>query len=119
MPTYDYECRTCGNRVEVLHGVNDTGPAACERCGGPMRKLMSTPSIVFKGSGWAKKDARDARPAARAGAAAGKSETTQSSGNSSGESSRGGSSESSAKVKDDSGGSTGPKESSAGAASAD
>jgi putative FmdB family regulatory protein len=65
MPIYDYECRSCGHRVEVIHGVNSNGPTACERCGGPMRKLLTTPSIVFKGSGWAKKDARDARPAAR------------------------------------------------------
>ncbi len=64
MPLYDYECRNCGHIVEVLHGVNASGPTACEQCGGPMRKLMSTPSIVFKGSGWAKKDARDARPKA-------------------------------------------------------
>ena len=64
MPIYDYECRNCGHIVEVLHGVNASGPTACEQCGGPMRKLMSTPAIVFKGSGWAKKDARDARPKA-------------------------------------------------------
>ena len=30
-----------------------------------MRKLMSSPSIVFKGSGWAKKDAHDSRASAR------------------------------------------------------
>ena len=56
MPLYDYECRNCGHRVEVLHGVNATGPQACEQCGGPMRKLLTPPAIVFKGSGWAKKD---------------------------------------------------------------
>jgi putative FmdB family regulatory protein len=56
VPLYDYECRNCGHRVEVLHGVNGTGPTACEQCGGPMRKLLNTPAIVFKGSGWAKKD---------------------------------------------------------------
>jgi putative FmdB family regulatory protein len=66
VPTYDYECRNCSHVVEVLHGVNATGPTACEQCGGRMRKLMSTPSIVFKGSGWAKKDARDARPKTKA-----------------------------------------------------
>jgi putative FmdB family regulatory protein len=65
MPLYDYECRNCGNRVEVLHGVNDSGPASCEVCGGQMRKLLNPPAIVFKGSGWAKKDARDAKPAAK------------------------------------------------------
>jgi putative FmdB family regulatory protein len=68
MPLYDYECRNCGHRTEVLHGVNDPGPQACEECGGQMRKLLTPPAIVFKGSGWAKKDARDARPAAKSGA---------------------------------------------------
>ena len=67
MPTYDYECRNCGHRVEVLHGVNATGPTACEQCGGPMRKLMSAPAIVFKGSGWAKKD-RSAKAPVKAAA---------------------------------------------------
>jgi predicted nucleic acid-binding Zn ribbon protein len=31
-----------------------------------MRKLLSPPAIVFKGSGWAKKDFRDARSSAKA-----------------------------------------------------
>lgn len=56
MPFYDYKCTSCGNRIEVIHGVNDPGPGACDRCGGPMRKMLSSPSIVFKGSGWAKKE---------------------------------------------------------------
>jgi len=62
MPRYDYIC-TNGHIVEVMHGVNDPGPARCERCGAEMRKLLSTPAIVFKGSGWAKKD-RSSKPAA-------------------------------------------------------
>jgi len=61
MPHYDYQCEKCGHIVEVMHGVHDGGPARCERCGGPMRKLMSSPSIHFKGSGWAKKDAHAGR----------------------------------------------------------
>ena len=114
MPSYDYECRNCAHRVEVLHGVNDTGPTACERCGGPMRKLVSTPSIVFKGSGWAKKDARDARPAAPAGSSAGRSESGESSG---GDSSAKG--DSTTKTTEGTGGSKNPKEPSSGAASTD
>ena len=70
MPTYDYQCRNCGHRVEVLHGVNAPGPTACDQCGGPMRKLLSLPAIVFRGTGWAKKDARESRPTAKAGAGA-------------------------------------------------
>jgi putative FmdB family regulatory protein len=60
MPFYDYACQSCGRRIEVIHGVNAQGPETCEACGGPMRKLLSAPAIVFKGTGWAKKDARAA-----------------------------------------------------------
>jgi putative FmdB family regulatory protein len=61
MPFYDYTCEN-GHIVEVMHGVHDSGPSECERCGAGMRKLLSTPAIVFKGSGWAKKD-RSSKPA--------------------------------------------------------
>ena len=56
MPIYDYACTVCGRVVEVVHGINGQGPAACETCGGPMKKMMSSPAVHFKGSGWAKKD---------------------------------------------------------------
>ena len=65
MPIYEYGCTSCGNRIEVVHGLHSSGPERCELCGAPMRKLLSTPAIVFKGSGWAKKDARDAARAGR------------------------------------------------------
>ena len=57
MPLYDYRCTACGFVVEVMHGIGGSGPETCEACGGVMRKAVSTPSIHFKGSGWAKKDA--------------------------------------------------------------
>jgi len=67
MPTYDYVCHHCGHRLEVIHGVYGDGPATCPVCDeGPVRKGFSTPSIHFKGSGWAKKDRSSARAAARA-----------------------------------------------------
>jgi putative FmdB family regulatory protein len=56
MPTYDYLCPN-GHRFEVIHGVTADGPTVCPICGeGPVRKAFSAPSIVFRGSGWAKKD---------------------------------------------------------------
>lgn len=58
MPVYDYVCLRCAERVEVIHAVDAPGPVECRVCGGPMRKALSAPAIVFKGSGWAKKDAR-------------------------------------------------------------
>ena len=57
MPLYDYRCVACGREVEVMHGIHDRGPEACEACGGTMSKVLSPPAIHFKGSGWAKKDA--------------------------------------------------------------
>ena len=63
MPRYDYVCQSCGAEVEVLHGLNATGPAACDICGGPMRKRVSAPTIVFRGSGWAKKERHEAASA--------------------------------------------------------
>ena len=70
MPIYDYACTRCGRVVEVVHGVNGQGPTACETCGGPMKKLLSSPAVHFKGSGWAKKD-RGASNATKAAARAG------------------------------------------------
>lgn len=60
MPIYDYTCGTCGRVTEVIHGINDQGPRFCPNCGaeGTMRKALTAPAIVFKGSGWAKVDRR-------------------------------------------------------------
>jgi putative FmdB family regulatory protein len=59
MPIYDYICQSCGHVMEVVHGVYAAGPERCESCGSEnVRKALSAPAIVFKGSGWAKKDAR-------------------------------------------------------------
>ena len=62
MPIYEYHCRACGHRTEILHGINEPGPQFCPACGaeGKLRKTITAPSIVFKGSGWAKKDRRPA-----------------------------------------------------------
>ena len=58
MPIYDYVCSSCGQRTEVIHGIHDDAPRFCPSCGaeGTLRKGFSTPAILFKGSGWAKKD---------------------------------------------------------------
>lgn len=60
MPIYDYACSACGHVTEVIHGINDAGPRFCPNCGaeGSMKKALSPPAIVFKGSGWAKVDRR-------------------------------------------------------------
>ena len=58
MPIYDYVCSSCAQRTEVIHGINDPTPRFCPACGaeGTLKKGFNTPAILFKGSGWAKKD---------------------------------------------------------------
>lgn len=58
MPIYEYLCTSCGHRTDIVHGINDAGPAFCPACGneGTMRKQFAPPVIHYKGSGWAKKD---------------------------------------------------------------
>jgi putative FmdB family regulatory protein len=52
MPTYEYACTQCGNRVEVIQRIDEAPLAVCERCGGTMRKVFHPAGIVFKGPGF-------------------------------------------------------------------
>jgi putative FmdB family regulatory protein len=58
VPIYDYVCSGCGHRFEVFHGLNESGPHRCPECGGAVSRVFAPPTIVFKGSGWAKVDRR-------------------------------------------------------------
>jgi putative FmdB family regulatory protein len=52
MPIYEYQCLTCGKRSELLQRMGDPPMAACPECGGAVKKLISSPAVQFKGSGW-------------------------------------------------------------------
>lgn len=52
MPIYEYECERCQHRFEVMQRFSDRPLKKCEKCGGPVRKLLSAPGLLFKGSGW-------------------------------------------------------------------
>ncbi len=58
MPTYDYQCRSCGQITEVVHSMTEEGPASCERCGGSLRRVLYPAGIIFKGSGFYSTDSR-------------------------------------------------------------
>ena len=65
MPLYEYECEN-GHRFEKIQKFSDPPVATCPTCGTPVHKLMSSPAIQFKGSGWyitdyAKKDSVGAK----------------------------------------------------------
>jgi putative FmdB family regulatory protein len=77
MPLYEYECAACGHRFEIIQKFSDGPPEACPKCGkGPLQRLMSSPAIQFKGTGWYVTDyagkkggsdggSKDAKPAAK------------------------------------------------------
>lgn len=52
MPLYEYECESCGDRIEVLQRVGAPPIGVCESCGGVMKRLLSAPAFQFKGTGW-------------------------------------------------------------------
>src|SRR3954466_6961106 len=53
MPLYEYECEAeNGRRFEVIQKFSDAILTVCPTCGGPGRKLISSPAIQFKGSGF-------------------------------------------------------------------
>jgi len=52
MPLYEYQCDTCGHRFEVIQKFSDQPLTECPKCQGSVRKLLSSPAIQFKGSGW-------------------------------------------------------------------
>ena len=77
MPIYDYRCDHCGHVFSAVQSYKDEALERCPNCGKKPRRLLSTPAIVFKGSGWYKTDSRPAQKGSDEGAPTGekKSET--------------------------------------------
>ena len=58
MPTYGYRCADCDHTFEVFQRITDEPVAACEKCGGPVKRVVFPVGIVFKGSGFHVNDYR-------------------------------------------------------------
>jgi putative FmdB family regulatory protein len=52
VPLYEYECEPCGHRFERIQKFADPPIETCPKCGGRVHKLISSPAIQFKGTGW-------------------------------------------------------------------
>jgi putative FmdB family regulatory protein len=52
MPLYEYQCDACAHRFEVIQKFSDAPIDVCPKCGGSVKKLLSSPAIQFKGTGW-------------------------------------------------------------------
>jgi putative FmdB family regulatory protein len=58
MPTYEYECTSCGQHIEVFQRISEDPLTTCGVCGGTLRKVFHPAGIVFKGSGFYATDSR-------------------------------------------------------------
>ncbi len=53
MPLYEYKCKQCGHRFELIQSFSAEDPKECPVCHGPVERLISTPARAhFKGSGF-------------------------------------------------------------------
>ena len=52
MPLYEYKCDRCGKTFEVRQKFADEPLTVHEGCGGEVERLISAPSLQFKGTGW-------------------------------------------------------------------
>lgn len=86
MPTYEYECRKCGHRLEEFQYFSEKPLRKCPSCGKlSLRRLIGTGSaVIFKGSGFYETDYRRRRNDAKDSKAGDKPAASSGEGSSSG-----------------------------------
>ncbi|MCB0863628.1 MAG: hypothetical protein KDB66_10540 [Solirubrobacterales bacterium] len=51
MPIYEYRCEN-GHTFEVMQSMSEEALTECVECGAPVQKVLHSPAIHFKGSGF-------------------------------------------------------------------
>ncbi|HJR92016.1 MAG TPA: FmdB family zinc ribbon protein [Acidimicrobiia bacterium] len=59
MPTYEYLCQECGQRLEVFQKFSAKPLRVHDECGGRLQKVFHASGVVFKGSGYYVTDSRN------------------------------------------------------------
>ena len=59
MPTYEYQCKTCGHQFEQTQRFSDPPLTECPKCSGAVRRMIFPAGVIFKGSGWYITDSRN------------------------------------------------------------
>jgi putative FmdB family regulatory protein len=71
VPLYEYKCAKCGQRFEKIEKVDAPVRRKCAACGGRAERMLASPAIQFKGTGWYITDyARQTSPASGDGKSA-------------------------------------------------
>ena len=57
MPIYEYECKKCKVKKDIMKKINDDNIIYCDICkNSPLKRLISKSSFVLKGHGWYETD---------------------------------------------------------------
>ncbi|MFH0877679.1 MAG: FmdB family zinc ribbon protein [Candidatus Omnitrophota bacterium] len=63
MPTYEYECKTCGHRFDKSQPMTAAPVKTCPKCKKSVRRVIHAGSgIIFKGSGFYATDYKKTKP---------------------------------------------------------
>ena len=79
MPKYQYQCKDCGEALEVQQSFTDEALTVCPNCGGDLRKVFNAVGVVFKGSGFYRNDSRSSSSSSDTAKPASKESSTSSS----------------------------------------
>ena len=81
MPTYEYECRSCGHQFEAFQAITDKPLRKCPECGKGVRRLIGAgAAVIFRGSGFYQTDYRSADYDRKAKSESGEKSATSKSG---------------------------------------
>lgn len=58
MPTYEYQCKTCGHHFDRVQRFSDDPIKECPECGAEVRRVIHPSGVIFKGAGWYITDSR-------------------------------------------------------------
>jgi len=52
MPSYDFVCNDCGEKITETFGFHENHLVDCPQCLKQMRKIIKATPAVFRGTGW-------------------------------------------------------------------
>lgn len=59
MPTYQYLCRNCEHRFDIVQSIHDDPLTVCPECAGTIRRVLHPVGVTFKGTGFYRTDSRE------------------------------------------------------------
>ena len=65
MPTYEYACKKCGERLEVMQSFSAKPLKKHKTCEGDLQKVFHPAGLIFKGSGFYVTDSRSSKSSSK------------------------------------------------------